>query len=69
MKYTKENRRKIDEWLSDPYFKSLVENDVGIPVKVKVLWEQGVIDFYGPKMAKQLQIKNILDAYGKQNLN
>ena len=69
VKYSKENKRKVDAWISDPKFQAMVEQDLGVPIKVKVRWEEGEIDFQSPTSGRTLLIKDILDAYGAQHLN
>ena len=60
--YTEENKAKVDAWLADPRFRAIVEFDTGTPVKVKVLWERGVIQIRGPLLGKEIPILNVLDA-------
>lgn len=61
MDYTEEKRKQVDEFLSDPEFRKIVERDIGIP-KVTVDWESGNIIFKGIEAVKILKIQDILDA-------
>lgn len=66
---TKESKKIVDSFLNDPQFQMLVEKDIGVPVKVKVIWEKGIIHFRGSLLSKELDIKDILDAHIKQRVN
>ena len=67
--FSEANKAKVDAWLNDPTFQGVVEKDLGPPIKVKVLWEKGTIEFRGSREGSELQIQDILSAYGAQHLN
>ena len=61
--YSKANKKVIDSYFNDPKVRELVENDLGLPIKVRVDWENGMISVQGKNAYKKLKIKDILDAY------
>ncbi len=57
---TKENQNKIDAFFGDIKLRKMVEQECGRPVKVRVIWDKGIILVQGPFSGRELQISDIL---------
>jgi len=63
VKFSESNKAKVEDFLATPSIRKSAEEELGLPIRVVVQWDNGMVCVQGSKAHKIIPIKDILDCY------
>ena len=63
--YNEKNIAIVESFFEDDDFRKHIESELGLPIKVSIMWDDGLVILSGSKLKKSLAIQDILDGFNR----